>query len=511
MTRHQSNSSWLLAVICCICLVGVAVIVAQSQSNQAVAQLNTPGLEAANDLSTAFRTVAKNSVRSVVSIVTESKAPETRGPSLDRFFQNDPRFKEFFENNPDFEQMFPGPGNNGGRQRRVQGQGSGFIMNSDGWVVTNTHVVQDADKVTVRLHDGREYLATEVKTDPRSDVAVVKIEADSDLVPLPLGDSDQMEIGDWVLAVGSPFGLEMTVTSGIISAKGRGPRINEREDFLQTDAAINPGNSGGPLVNLRGEAIGINTAISTRSGGYDGVGFAIPMNMAKWIAGQLIENGKVRRAYIGVAIQEVTNAIAEQLGTDVGEGALVSQVMPEGPAGKAGVEPGDLILKLNGQDVDGTRELQGIVERLNVDQSYPLIVQRDGKRKKLDIVLKEMPGDYTLSSAMGVERQDEKEKESENSTTSEELGVDVQELDDELAQQLDLEGQSGVVISSVEPNSLAANAGLSVGDLIEKIGSKKIKNLKDFEAAMKKASLEEGVLILVRSGNATRFVVIQSK
>jgi serine protease Do len=245
---------------------------------------------------------------------------------------------------------------------RRSGLGSGVIFDESGLIMTNNHVVSDGGTVKVRLHDGREFVASEVWTDPRTDIAVIKIDG-ADLVAARLGNSDAMAIGDWVLALGQPFGLESTVTAGIISAKHRGLGIAQREGFLQTDAAINPGNSGGPLVNLDGEVIGINTAISTRSGGNEGIGFAVPVNRAKWVAQQLAKDGVVRRAYLGVVIQPVTQELADQFKVRPREGVIVSEVLPDTPAAKAGVQSGDVIVEVAGVPVGSSQELIALVEQ----------------------------------------------------------------------------------------------------------------------------------------------------
>lgn len=505
MSSKSSNSAWMVALMGSLCLVAAAVGVAQ---NDAVLGLNgrdelkIPAVQTAQDLSRVFRGVSTNVVPSVVSIVTKTKAPQMQG-NMEQLFKSDPLMREFLKRSPQFREFTERPQ----QPQFRRGQGSGFVANSQGHIITNSHVVKNAEEMLVRFHDGREFDAKLIGVDERSDVAVIKINPPADLKPLAMGDSDKMQIGDWVLAVGSPFGLEMSVTSGIISAKGRGPGINEREDFLQTDAAVNPGNSGGPLVNLNGEVIGMNTAISTRSGGYDGVAFAIPINMAKWVADQLIENGSVKRAYIGVAIQPITDTIAKQLNTALGKGALVSQIMDGSPAGESGLETGDVILKLDGKDVNGTRSLQGIVEQLQVDKTYDMIVLRDGQKKTLNITMKEMPNDYSLASR-GVMKPKEKDDEA---LESNDLGIEVKELTDELAKQLGLESTAGVVVSSVNNDGAAASAGIKAGDVIEKVGKKKVETIEDFKNAMKDVSLEKGVLLLVRNGNATRFVVIQSK
>ncbi|MCA8987704.1 MAG: Do family serine endopeptidase [Planctomycetaceae bacterium] len=462
-----------------------------------------PAIEVANS----FRAVAQSTFPGIVAIETRGKAmAAAEGMDLGELFKGDPRFERFFEMNP---QLKPRQEKTPRRQIVPQGQGSGFIFDTTGLIMTNNHVVADAEEIMVRLHDGREYKAELVGTDPRSDVAVIKIDA-KNLQAIPLGNSDEMEVGDWVLAFGSPFGLELTMTQGIISAKGRGPGINEREDYLQTDAAINPGNSGGPLVNLRGEVIGINTAISSRSGGYDGVGFSIPINMARWISDQLVDSGRVKRAYIGVIIQPVTNDLANQLGLSVNQGAIVNQVMPESPSDNAKVETGDVILKLNGKPVNGTRQLQGIVEQLEVGKSYPLVVYRDGKEQKLNITMAEMPEDLSLKISESVEEADRGQDSS--AMESKDLGISVQALTDDLAQEFGYPGDvNGVIIAEVKPDSIAEQNGLQVGELIEKVGTTQITSLEDFETATKDLNVKKGVLMLVRRGNLTRFLVVKER
>ena len=298
----------------------------------------------------------------------------------------DPHLRKFFE----FHGMPNVP-------HGVSGSGSGVIVDPSGVVLTNNHVVAGGGNVTVRLSDGREFKATEIKTDPRTDVAIVRIHADGPLPAARLGRSSEVEVGDWVLAVGQPFGLEGTVTAGIVSAKGRGMGITDREDFIQTDAAINPGNSGGPLVNLDGEVIGINTAISTNSGGYQGVGFAVPIDLAKWVGGQLEQTGAVHRAYLGVGIRTVTQEDAEQFKIKVHNGVIVGEVRNNTPAAKAGVQPGDVILQFAGQPVNNARELQNIVERSPIGSSQPMVVLRDGKQMTVNVTCSEMPADFTAS------------------------------------------------------------------------------------------------------------------
>ena len=499
MKTLHANRHWLVALTGSMLLVGAAVGLADRKpaDQQAIRQ--------ARDLSTAFRIVAKQATPAVVSIETTSKPKvmeeaQLRSPfggdsGLEEFFQRDPQLRRFFEQQRRFQQQRPTP--------EKKGMGSGFVIDADGIILTNNHVVQDADEVKVRFSDGREYIATDVRTDPRTDVAVVRIDVPKgSLEVLPMGDSNDVQVADWVLAVGSPFGLATTVTQGIISAKGRVPGINERENYLQTDAAINPGNSGGPLVNLDGEVIGINTAISSKSGGYDGIGFAIPINMAKWVATQLIDKGEVDRAYLGVTIQEVSSPIAKQLGVELGKGALVGQVFKNSPAAEAGVEPGDLILKLDGKTVSGPSGLQDAVERLELGKKYPLVVLRDGETKTLTVNAQEMPADYSRENLS-------QQSTSDRAQDYEEIGLSVQEITPDIARRLKLDGTDGVVVSSVNEDSPAGEVGIGVGDVITKVGNQRIRTKEDFEAAMKDANLEDGILMLVRSGSTSRFIVLQ--
>ena len=283
--------------------------------------------------------------------VEQKRTPDDDSEEMPFGFQGTP-FGDLFKNNPDLRRYFrefphgrspesPGHG--------TVGAGSGVIVDPSGVILTNNHVVAGGGQIMVRLHDGREFKAFDIKTDPKTDLALMRIKGAGRCPAAKLGDSKQVEVGDWVLALGEPFGLEGTVTAGIVSAKGRGSGINDREDFIQTDAAINPGNSGGPLVNLDGEVIGINTAISSSSGGYQGVGFAIPINLAKWVGEELVKYGTVHRAYLGVMIQPVSQSLAEQFNVKVNQGVLVTQVQAQSPAAKAGVKAGDIILDFAGQ------------------------------------------------------------------------------------------------------------------------------------------------------------------
>lgn len=499
---------WMFAAVGAVCLGAAAV--GMSQSGLAVPSNPTP-----QDLSVSFRSVADQVLPAVVSISTETKAREiTSGngtpgvsPFEDRFF------KEFFGDDPRFNEMF----RNQQRQRRQmpkqQGWGSGFIIDSEGIILTNSHVVEGADEVTVRLYDGREYEAESWNYDPRTDIAVVRIKPENKLPFVSLGDSDQTQIGDWVLAMGNPFRVGTTVTAGIISATSRGPGINEREEYLQTDAAINPGNSGGPLVNLRGEVVGINTAISTRSGGYDGIGFAIPAKMVSWVSEQLIKDGTVNRSYLGVALQAMGNDIREQFGLGLREGALISDVRPDTPAEKAGLQVGDIILRFNKRDIEDSEDLVDVVERSVPDKDYPVVILRDNKRQTINVKLEPMPKDYTpaLQRAFGNDDQAEESTPEPQEVEVEKLGMEVSELTDDLSQQLGLDDKvDGIVVTSVKGGSPAAEAGLSSGDIIQRVGTKPVKSVDQFRQAVKDANLDRGLLLHIKRANGSAFVVIKA-
>ncbi|MCA9017522.1 MAG: Do family serine endopeptidase, partial [Planctomycetaceae bacterium] len=455
MKALTANRNWMFAIIGSACLVGAAVGMAQKDTSTDV-----PTAATVQDLSNVFREISRKAMPAIVSIETVSKTSQVADSHALPFDENSP-FQDLFQNDPRFKDMLKQFQNQPRQQApRRMGTGSGFIINKSGLVMTNSHVVNGADVVKVTLNDGRVFTASDIRMDPRSDVAVIKIDA-PDLTALPMGDSSKMEIGDWVLAIGNPFGIGMSVTNGIISAKGRGPGINDREDYLQTDAAINPGNSGGPLLNLRGEVIGINTAISSRSGGYDGVGFAIPVNMARWVSGQLIEHGQVKRSFLGVGIQPISNELAKSFNIKVGQGAIITQVMEGSPAEAAGLKTGDIILNFANKDVSGPRNLQGIVEQLIVGKTYVMEILRDGKHINQNITMKEMPKSFSVAKD---EKPLEGDKQEKSKTSVNELKIEVQPLTEELAHQLGYSDHvKGVVITSVEPGSPAEEAGLMKG------------------------------------------------
>ena len=478
---------------------GALVVSAMSWSHKQEAAA-IPPVAKADELSAAFRAVAAEATPSIVSIETLTKAKQVQMQGRNSPLNEDDLpapFRDFFRNDPRMEEMFRNRRNTVPQRR---GMGSGFIVDASGIILTNNHVVNGADEVKVRLHDGREYIGRDIKTDPRTDVAIVRIDA-TDLKPLRLGDSTQTQVGDWVLAIGSPFGLDMSVTAGIISAKGRGNRITARADFLQTDAAINPGNSGGPLINLNGEVIGINTAIATESGGYDGIGFAIPTHIAGWVSQKLIAHGHVTRAYLGTEIRTVDAETARQFNLKVREGALVRSVLPESPAAKAGLEPGDLILKLNDQPINDSTSLQGTVEQLSIGKTYPMLVSRGGKHQTLNVTMAEMPKDLTVSAK-------EPEEQAPANPKFDSLGLEVRPLTRDLADQFGVSATTGLLVTGVEEGSPAQVAGLKSGDVIEKAGGKAVTTVDEYEKARDQFAKGDGLVLNARSSDGRKFYVV---
>jgi serine protease Do len=457
-------------------------------------------ISAARGLSKAFRTVSNQLLPSVVAIETRPDATwATADNETDFGVQPNP-----FKGTP-FEEMFRG------RQFQMRpdsrrpmpqaGLGSGVIISDSGVILTNNHVVASGGNVTVRLHDGREFQATNVWTDPKTDIAVVKIEGATELVAAKLGNSDDVEIGDWVLALGQPFGLESTVTAGIISAKHRGIGITDRENFLQTDAAINPGNSGGPLVNLDGKIVGINTAISSRSGGNDGIGFAVPANLAKWVSTQLMNDGIVRRAYLGVGIQPITQVLAEHLNVKPREGVVVTDVFPNTPAANTGLQTGDIIVEFAGKPVSSPQALQLVVERAEFGTTHPLKIVRDGKPLTLAFTPEEQPSDF------GVRNSAKALTSSRPTSRLANLGLEVSALTTDVARQLGMEGVEGIVVTAVRSDSPAAAAGLESGMVITQVNRQPVRSVDDLRTAVK-ADDGKDLLLLVKSAQGSRFVVI---
>lgn len=499
MNSSRRSGFWI-ATLCA----GVAVGVAATRWSQAETPPQTI-IKSPQDLSAAFRAVSNAAVPAIVSIETRTKAKMIRNE--DSADNSDPFENSPFADDPIFREFF-GRGGRGGNFRRQyqvppsQGAGSGFVIDSSGIIVTNAHVVSGADEVKVKFTDGHELTAEKWVGDSVTDVAIILVKPDKPLPSVRFGDSDAMQVGDWVLALGNPFDLGTTVTAGIISARDRkGLDINAREHFLQTDAAINPGNSGGALVNMNGEVVGINTAISTRSGGYDGVGFAIPSNQARLIVEKLQKDGTVHRAFMGVALEDLTPKVRRAMG--ISSGVAVTHVFPDTPADKAGLQSGDVITNFDGKSVKDRPSLQEYVEKLEAGKTYVAEVLRDGEAKKVDITLE-------LRGSEAYAKDSPKNGESpKGEKPVAKLGFSAQTLTPELAEQLGLQGAKGAVIVEVQPGSTADQAGLQQGDLVMRVGNSRVATLDDLQKAVASAKPEEGILLQVRRQDSTRFVLLQ--
>ncbi len=397
---------------------------------------------------------------------------------------NDP-FKDFFERF--FGDQIP-------RDFRQQSLGSGFVIDKDGFILTNNHVVENTEEIKVKLADKREYDAKIVGRDTKTDLALIHIESDHPLVPLSLGDSDTLYVGDWVIAIGNPFGLEATVTAGIVSAKYRDIGAGSYDNFIQTDASINPGNSGGPLLNTAGEVVGINTAILSRSGGSVGIGFAIPINMAKDLLPQL-KKGKVVRGWLGVMIQKITPDFKEKLGLKDEKGALVADVTAGGPAEEAGIKRGDVIVSFDGEEIKEMHDLPYIVASTSVGKKVTVEIIRKGKKKSLQVKTGEL-----------------KEEEDESPVVSEaspNLGLMVKEVTPELARNFRLSETSGLVVVQVENNSPAGEAGMKPGDIILEVDQISMKDLAQFNQKIEKYKAGDTILFLLNRSGTTLYLTIK--
>ena len=405
------------------------------------------------------------------------RSPFGEGSPFDQFF-GDEFFRRFFGDIPR-------------REFKQRSLGSGFIISKDGYIFTNNHVVEKADTIIVKVSDEKEYEAKVVGRDKNTDIALLKIEPDNSLPIIRIGDSDKLRVGDWVIAIGNPFGLSQTVTAGIVSAKGRVIGAGPYDDFIQTDASINPGNSGGPLFNMNGEVVGINTAIVAQG---QGIGFAIPINMAKAILDDLKEKGKVTRGWLGVSVQDITDEIAEGLKLKEKKGALVADVFEGDPADEAGVKSGDVIIRVNGKDVENTHELLKIIAGIKVGKSVDVVILREGKEKEVRIKIAERP---------------ERDKLALRSKTSEHFGMTVQEITPEIAKHLGLPDTNGVIVSEVKEGSAAGATGIRAEDIILQVNKVKIYEMEDYEKEMARAEKAGSVLLLIQRGGSKFFVVIR--
>jgi len=401
-------------------------------------------------------------------------------------------FKDFFGD--EFFRHFFGQIPEGKMKQRSLG--SGVVVSKDGYILTNNHVVADAEEILVTLSDKKKYEAQIIGRDPKTDLALIKIKVENTIPAARLGDSDKLRVGDWVVAIGNPFGLGSTITAGIVSAKGRVIGAGPYDNFIQTDASINPGNSGGPLFNLDGEVIGINTAIVAPSGGNVGIGFAIPINMAKSVMPQLKERGKVIRGWLGVSIQVVTQEIKEKFGLKTEEGALIGEVTKDSPADKGGLKRGDVIISFDRKKVKAMNILPSMVAETPVGKKVEIIIIRKGKEKRLTVKIGELKEE--TKTAVAITPEIEKA-----------FGLSVQELTPELAESLSLKGEKGLVISGVKKGSSASEAGLQRGDLIQEIEQQPVENIDDFKRIMQESSSKKQILIVIKHRGHSRYVVLK--
>jgi serine protease Do len=451
------------------------------------------GLENLKQTGQAFRSVAKKVSPAVVFIKVEKEISVQNTAAYSSPF-DDELLQRFFGVKPQMQK--PQNQHQNTEKRQEIGQGSGILISADGYILTNNHVVGDADNVQVQLLDGREYQAKTIGTDPGSDLAVIKID-EIDLPFLQFGDSDKLEVGDWVLAFGNPFGLSHTLTAGIVSAKGRsGIGLNDYENFIQTDAAINPGNSGGPLVDLDGKVVGINSAIFSRSGGYMGIGFAIPINMAKEVKSQLIEHGEVSRGQLGVYIQEMTKTLAETFGIENTEGALITQIIENSPAADAGLKQGDVILKLNGKTIDQVATFRNEIALTAPGTKVYLTILRDSQQHELDAIIGKLEAADSQKSSAGT-------------ANVPVFGMSLQELTPELSERLGYDGEKGVLVTDVDSGSLADRAGFTRGSLIVEIDRQVVTSVKQAKKILE--TKKQTRLFLVRQGQGTRYIAIKTK
>jgi len=457
-------------------------------------QVSSRSIETLSQLSDALSEVAGVATPSVVNISTTRVIKQTDQAPFDFF--DDPFFRRFFGDQYPQHPNIP-------KEHKEQSLGSGVIVSEDGYIVTNNHVIEKSQEIKVLLSNKRDYKAKLIGADPKTDVAVIKIEAKG-LAALPWGDSNKLRVGEIVFAIGNPFGLNQTVTMGVIGAVGRANvGIADYEDFIQTDAAINPGNSGGALINAKGELIGINTAIVSRTGGYQGIGFAVPSSMVKQVMESLIKYKKVVRGWLGVSIQEVTSDLAEEFGVKDLKGALVSGVMKGSPAEKAGIKQGDVILKFNGKDVEDTGHLRNMVSQSAIGTKVKVKLLRQKKEIEVEVSIAELPKKLGEAAA----EEDAAESQEESNALS---GVTVRELTPELAKRFGAgEGDAGVVVVKVDAGSKAFEAGIRQGDVVLQVNQKDIATIEDYKKAVARLKAKERILLLIRRKGEDLFLTVR--
>ena len=486
--RRQSGLWRIFAIGLPFLVAGVLIASGFHWTNPSVAKEITAGPHvttvSAPAMPSSFSELASKLSPTVVNVkVTKIEKATFRGPQM-HGGQFDDFFRHFFKDMPQMPE-----------NRRTQGAGSGVIISNDGYVLTNNHVVEDAKEVMVTLTDNEEYEAKVIGRDPKTDLAVLKIDAKKSFPAAALGDSEYLNVGDWVVAIGNPFGLNHTVTSGIVSAKGRVIGAGPYDDFIQTDASINPGNSGGPLFNMQGEVVGINTAIIPQG---QGIGFAIPVNTAKPLIPQLVSTGKITRGYLGVNIQTITSDLAKALQVENRDGALVADVVSGSPADDAGIERGDIIIAYNGQKVKDSQDLPAKVAATPVGEKATVTVLRDGNEKELTVKIGQLASDQT-------------DREDTAQSSKGKWGLKLRDLDARIGSQLGIKADEGVVIVGVEPGSPAQEAGLRKGDVIVEVNRKPVKSVDDIKENIDGSEGKDHLLLLVQRQNGKFFVPLEQQ
>ncbi len=473
---------FLMAFLVAFLIVSFVEVLKSSFLPSGAPEIQTASAVSTDVMPGSFSDLAERVKPAVVNIST-TKIFKGRGGSISPFDLSpfgspfgDDFFERFFGDIPQ-------------REFKQRSLGSGFIISSDGYIFTNNHVVEQTDKILVKISDGKEYEAKIIGTDAKTDIALIKIKPKNNLSFVEIGDSDTLRVGEWVIAIGNPFGLEQTVTAGIVSAKGRVIGAGLYDDFIQTDASINPGNSGGPLFNMAGKVIGINTAIVAQG---QGIGFAIPINMAKSILDDLKTKGKVTRGWLGISIQNITDDIAKNLNHKNKNGALVSDVFKGDPADKAGIKVGDIITEINGKPIKNTHELLLTIASLHVGEKAIIKAIRDGKVLSFQVTV--------------AERTDKAETALAKKSAGEYFGISVQEISKDIAKQLGIPQNSGVIVTDVEEGSPADDVGIQPHDIIAQVNKTKVTSIKQYNAEMSKAAQKKGVMLLVKRGKSNFFV-----
>lgn len=456
--------------------------------------LATPNLVLANILPGDIADLVEEMGPSVVNLYSTKTTKTSRNGGMPQFHDNQDipdLLKKFFD--------LPIPERQPQQPQKAQSLGSGVIISADGYIVTNNHVVEGAEEIKVRCTNHEEYDARIIGRDPKTDIALIKIEPRNGLTYVEFGDSDKIRVGEWVVAIGNPYGFENTVTAGIVSAKGRSIGSSPYENFIQTDASINLGNSGGPLFNLDGDLIGINSVIFSRGGGNIGLGFSIPVNMVKNVVDQLKEHGSVTRGWLGVMIQHVTADLAEKFKLDRPIGALVGEVMENSPAAKAGIKQGDVIIKFMGREITNMATLPSLVALTPIDTKAELTIIRKGKRKTIKVTIGKLDEDQLGSDSAS------------NESINQKLGLTVQEITPELAKTLEIKEDGGVIISDVTSGSPAALAGIRRGEIILEINQKPVASIKEITEILEAIKPDSNILLLTKRDDHTRFIVIKTK